>query len=470
MANMTTDPTTFTSRVLVCDTVTVSNSSCDSIPGFTTANGSEVSAALEVQSTLGALLLPRMTTAERDALNAYNGMMIYNTTTNDTNFYEDGGWVSIPSVILPTVANNIARFADTTGTLEDSDVRVLQNFALANLYLGRNTGNVAALAAGISVVAIGVSTLPSITFGSASTESVCVGSGVGLHATGVDDCTFVGSNIASAVASGSLNQLTAVGSNALANVVQAASGLTAVGYLSQQFATTATNCTTMGFASLRNITVAATAADTTAVGSSAMITATTALRTSAFGSGAGDSHASYTDCTFVGQGADNTVSGLTGTTVLGKGATAAANNSTAIGINATVATENSMVLGAVGTNVGINTTSPIANLHINGTIAYSTPVIVPTGDFPYNVQATDTFIIGFPTGNFPPSNQVVLPDADANNLGRAFYISNSSGGADILNVVTVSNQTVQPNNLSPQSGAIYIAYYDGVNYRYYGSC
>lgn len=36
-------------------------------------------AALEIKSTTGAFLLPRMTTEERDALNASEGMMIYNT-------------------------------------------------------------------------------------------------------------------------------------------------------------------------------------------------------------------------------------------------------------------------------------------------------------------------------------------------------------------------------------------------------
>ncbi len=38
------------------------------------------SAALEINSTTGALLLPRMTTAERNNLNATEGMMIYNST------------------------------------------------------------------------------------------------------------------------------------------------------------------------------------------------------------------------------------------------------------------------------------------------------------------------------------------------------------------------------------------------------
>ncbi|MDD5570760.1 MAG: hypothetical protein PHD97_06330 [Bacteroidales bacterium] len=42
----------------------------------------ENSAALEINSTKGALLLPRMTAAQRDSLTPVNGMIIYNTTTN----------------------------------------------------------------------------------------------------------------------------------------------------------------------------------------------------------------------------------------------------------------------------------------------------------------------------------------------------------------------------------------------------
>lgn len=50
--------------------------------------------ALDVSSTTGALIVPRMTTAQRDALTAVNGMIIYNTTTNQFNFYENGAWVT----------------------------------------------------------------------------------------------------------------------------------------------------------------------------------------------------------------------------------------------------------------------------------------------------------------------------------------------------------------------------------------
>jgi hypothetical protein len=54
------------------------------------------SCALEVQSTTKAFVLPRMTTAQRDAIaTIINGMMIYNTTTNTVQGRAAGAWVSL---------------------------------------------------------------------------------------------------------------------------------------------------------------------------------------------------------------------------------------------------------------------------------------------------------------------------------------------------------------------------------------
>jgi len=42
----------------------------------------------------GILIATNLTTSERDSLSAANGMIIYNTTTNVFNFYENGAWVT----------------------------------------------------------------------------------------------------------------------------------------------------------------------------------------------------------------------------------------------------------------------------------------------------------------------------------------------------------------------------------------
>lgn len=54
-----------------------------------------ISALLDMISTTKALILPRMTTTQRDALTAVNGMLIYNTTTNVLEAYENGAWVNV---------------------------------------------------------------------------------------------------------------------------------------------------------------------------------------------------------------------------------------------------------------------------------------------------------------------------------------------------------------------------------------
>jgi hypothetical protein len=52
------------------------------------------SAALEINSTTGALLVPRMTTVQRGALTAVDGMIVYDTDVGAFYFREGGAWVT----------------------------------------------------------------------------------------------------------------------------------------------------------------------------------------------------------------------------------------------------------------------------------------------------------------------------------------------------------------------------------------
>jgi len=127
-------PATFTTGVLVGDTVATPGGGTDSIPKMTTVGNRVVSAALEVQSSKGAFLLSRLTTAQRDDANFVpdNGMIIYNNSTNDLNAYVNDDWERIAlgpggDVFGPgdSVANNITIFADNTGkVIADSGISI----------------------------------------------------------------------------------------------------------------------------------------------------------------------------------------------------------------------------------------------------------------------------------------------------------------------------------------------------------
>ncbi len=63
--------------------------------GHVSGGSTSPSALLELQSAQGAILLSRMSTLERDALTgATNGMIIYNTTANQFEFYQNSNWVN----------------------------------------------------------------------------------------------------------------------------------------------------------------------------------------------------------------------------------------------------------------------------------------------------------------------------------------------------------------------------------------
>ena len=58
-------------------------------------NSVDAGATLEVDGTTGGILFPRLTTTQRDALTATNGLMIYNTTTSKFQGYAGGAWVDL---------------------------------------------------------------------------------------------------------------------------------------------------------------------------------------------------------------------------------------------------------------------------------------------------------------------------------------------------------------------------------------
>jgi len=53
------------------------------------------SVGIEISSTTRAMLFPRMSTTQRDALSAANGMVIYNVTTDKLQVRAGGTWVNL---------------------------------------------------------------------------------------------------------------------------------------------------------------------------------------------------------------------------------------------------------------------------------------------------------------------------------------------------------------------------------------
>ncbi len=81
------------------------------------------SSILEIRTTTKGLLIPRMTTAQRDAINLpADGLMIYNTTTQHFNFYDGSGWDILRSGAATGLRSTDAGTLDTTVSITDTVV------------------------------------------------------------------------------------------------------------------------------------------------------------------------------------------------------------------------------------------------------------------------------------------------------------------------------------------------------------
>ena len=76
--------------------------------GIGTSGPPAASAALEVKSTTGGLLLPRMTAAQRDAVpSPTNGLLVFQTDgTAGLYYYIGSGWVNATTGLVPDAAGN----------------------------------------------------------------------------------------------------------------------------------------------------------------------------------------------------------------------------------------------------------------------------------------------------------------------------------------------------------------------------
>jgi hypothetical protein len=100
-------PTTFSSAVLIGDVGNSGNAS-DSTPSFTEVGGIPVAAALELQSTNGGLLIPRMTSVQKAALTPLvDGMMVYDSDLPGFCYYQGGAWTTYTAETIQAATGTI---------------------------------------------------------------------------------------------------------------------------------------------------------------------------------------------------------------------------------------------------------------------------------------------------------------------------------------------------------------------------
>jgi hypothetical protein len=86
-------------------------------------NTINASAILDVQSTTKGFLLPRITTAQRDAISSpATGLQIYNTTTNTNDIFNGVSWSPFPLLVLNRQTINYTLQMGDTGELVEQDV------------------------------------------------------------------------------------------------------------------------------------------------------------------------------------------------------------------------------------------------------------------------------------------------------------------------------------------------------------
>lgn len=133
--------------------------------GIGTSNPA-TSAAMEISSTQGALLLPRLTTVQRDALSPVAGMVVFNTSEHKFQGYTTGGTSHVSGPNIPDVSptNNFGTcqyfvqtfLAEHTGSLDSISVYAYASNGPNPIRYRIRTGNVLGSGAVLDQVDINV--------------------------------------------------------------------------------------------------------------------------------------------------------------------------------------------------------------------------------------------------------------------------------------------------------------------------
>jgi len=186
----------------------------------------ENSAEVEIYSTTKGLLIPTLTTVERDAMpNTADGLLIYNETMHAYNYWNGTMWITLPLTYVSylTDDNNDTKVKPAVSTTSDEDKIYLET------------------PAGTSVVdANGIDLMP-------STATYSINSSI-VYATKLNN-TFVGESTNSNISTGNNN--TSVGKSA-GTSLSTGSNNTSLGYKAGEGISTTNNNVNVGVQSASN--------------------------------------------------------------------------------------------------------------------------------------------------------------------------------------------------------------------------
>jgi len=298
------------------------------------------SAQLDVSSTTKGVLVPRVTTAQMNAIAAPdNGLLVYNTDSAAFAYRDASGWLYLRGNANRANGWSTLGNAGTDpathfiGTTDEQPVVVRQNNQRAGFLATSNTSwGVGALnpaGTGTGNIALGAATLNSNTTGS---NNVAVGINALSQNTTRSNLVAVGdsalfNNGSGATASFEASGNTAVGSKSLYDNTTGYFN-TATGADALSSNTTGNSNTANGRSALINNT---TGSFNTANGSSALINNTTGGRNTAIGADALSSNTTGSFNTAVGRSADVTSDALTNATAIGYLARVNASNKIRLG-------------------------------------------------------------------------------------------------------------------------------------------
>lgn len=363
-------PTTFTTAVLICDTVKIAGGSSDAITAKITQ-----SVAFDVQSTEGGIKFPQMTTDQREDLvveTDQNGNTVYDITLDAPFMVVDGAWAEIHTA------------GNSTNIIDNG----------SSLIVGTGSGN--SIFSGTENAFFGDGVGPNITSSSQNT-------GVGYHAfnslTLGDNNVSVGALCLVNLTEGSQN--TAGGFGALGNLTDSNSN-TAFGYLS---------C---------NVIEGQT---TTGVGAFSFELAEAADQSVAIGASAGSSQVLYQNCTFLGFEADASVNSLTNAAALGYSSVVSVDNGFILG--------NASSLVGIGTSSPTSSLH-VVSAGIAANLQGGQIVKVRTNAGTTATLGTTDFILG--QTSTASSITVTLPAIVAGNTNQIFTVKDQSGLANTHNI------------------------------------